>query len=89
MQQEVLFTDEIKAILSPVKNQYDHEKVWVAALAVTKQPETGSKKLFSDTCASSITKDQIHKLQHEDLVISSAIKLKKQKLKSTNKDQSA
>ena len=48
VQHQVLSTDEIKAILSPVKNQDDHEEAWVAALAVTKEPETDSKKGFSD-----------------------------------------
>ena len=43
VQHQVLSTDEIKAILSPVKNQGDNEEVLVAALAVTKQPETDCK----------------------------------------------
>ena len=50
MQHQVLSNDEIKAILSLVKNQDDHEEVWVAALAVTKLPESGSKDLFSGKC---------------------------------------
>ena len=48
-------TDEIKAILSPVKNLHDPEEVWVADLAVTRQPKTNSKNVFSDNCMSSIS----------------------------------
>ena len=70
MQLKVLSTNEIKAILSPVKNQDNHEEFWVVALAVTRQSETDSKNVFSDTCVSSISKDQIQQLQHEDSVIS-------------------
>ena len=46
---------EIKAMLSPVKNLYDHEEVWVAALAVTRQPKINSKNVFSHNCMSSIS----------------------------------
>ena len=44
MQHQALSTDEIKAILSPVKSQDDHEHVWIVVLVVTKQPEADSKK---------------------------------------------
>ena len=74
VQHQVLSNDEIKARLSPVKKQDDHEEVWVAALAVTKQPETGSKEVFSDKCVSSISKDQIQQFQYEDPAISSVIR---------------
>ena len=70
VQHKVLSTDEIKAVLSPFKNQNNHEEFWVATLAVTRQPETDSKNVSSDKCVSSISKDQIQQLQHEDSVIS-------------------
>lgn len=35
VQHQVLTTDEIKAILPPVKNQDDYQKVWVTVLLVT------------------------------------------------------
>ena len=41
------------------KKQDHHEEFWVAALAVTNQPEIDSKEIFSDKCLSSISKDQI------------------------------
>ena len=44
VQHQALSTGEIKAILSPVKSQDDHEHVWIVVLIVTKQPETDSKK---------------------------------------------
>ena len=69
VQHQVLSTDEIKAILSPVKNQGDNEEVLVAVLAVTKQPETDCKEVFSDKCVSSIYKCQPQQLQHVDPVI--------------------
>ena len=87
VQHQVLSTDEIRAILSPVKNQDDHQEIWVATLAVTKQPKTDSKEVFSDKYVSSISKNQAQQLQHEDPVTSSVIKLKKQKLKPTNKER--
>ena len=89
VQHLVLSTDEIKTILSPVKNQDDHEDVWIAALAVTKHPETDNKEVFSDKIVSSISKDQIQQLQHGEPVVSSVIKLKKLKLKLANKERSA
>ena len=55
VQHRVLSTDEIKAILSPVKNLHDPEEVWVADLAVTRQPKTNNKNVFSDNCMSSIS----------------------------------
>ena len=55
----VLSTDEIKTILSPAKNQDNHEWIWVAALAVTKQPQTGSEKIFNYKCVRSISKNEI------------------------------
>ena len=70
VQHKVLSTDEIKAVLSPFKNQNNHEEFWVATLAVTRQPETDSKNVSRDRCVSSISKDQIQQLQHEDSVIS-------------------
>ena len=77
VQHQVLFTDEVNVILSPVKNQDDHEEVWVAALAVIKQPETYSKEVFSDKCLSSISKNQLQQPQHEDPVMNSVINLTK------------
>ena len=56
---QVLFTNEIKTILSPAKNQDDHEGIWVAALAVTKQPQTVSEEVFNYKCVSSISKNQM------------------------------
>ena len=50
MQHQILSTGEVTATLSPVKNQEDNEEVWVAVLAVTKQPKAGSKDVFSDRC---------------------------------------
>ena len=47
VQHQVLSNDEIKARLSPVKNQDDWQEVWVAALAVTMQAQTDSKEVFS------------------------------------------
>ena len=55
----LLSTDEIRAILSPVKNQNYQEEVRVAAVAVTKQPETDSREVFSGTCVIGIFKNQI------------------------------
>ena len=89
MQHQILSIGEVKAIFPPHKNQGDNKKVWVADLAVTKQPKTDSKEVFSDKYVSSISKDQIQQIQHEDQVMISVIKLKKQKLKHTNKKQSA
>lgn len=56
VQHEALSTDQIKAILSLFENQDDHEGVWAAILAVTKQLEIDSKELFSDRCVSCISK---------------------------------
>ena len=56
---QLLSTDEIKTILWPAKNQDDHKGIWVAALAVTKQPQTGSEEVFNYKCISSISKNQI------------------------------
>ena len=89
VQRQVLSTDKIRAILSPAKNQDDHEEAWVAALAVTKQPETDNKEVFSDRCVSSISRNQIQQLQHGQPVIFSVIKLKKQKLKPTHRERGA
>ena len=50
VQHQILSTGEVTAILSPVKNQEDNEEVWVAVLAVTKQPKASSKDVFSDRC---------------------------------------
>ena len=73
-------------------SEYEHVsrsvQVWVGASLVTVQSETESKEVFSDKCVSSISKDQIQQLQHEDPAISSVIKLKKQKLKPINKERS-
>ena len=57
VQHQVLSNDEIKARLSPVKNQDDWQEVWVAALAVTMQAQTDSKEVFSGKCVSSVSKD--------------------------------
>ena len=56
---QFLSTDEIKTILSPAKNQDDHEEIWVAALTVTKQPQTGSEEVLDYKCVSSISKNQM------------------------------
>ena len=50
VQHQILSTGEVTAILSPVKNQEDNEEVWVAVLAVTKQPKADRKDIFSDRC---------------------------------------
>ena len=55
MQHQVLSTDEIRALLSPVKNKDGHEDVWIASL--TKQPETDNKEVFSNKCVSGFPKN--------------------------------
>ena len=59
VQRQILSTGEIRAILSPVENQNYQEEVREAAVAVTKQPETDSKEVFSEKCVSGISKNQI------------------------------
>ena len=50
VQHQILSTGEVTATLSPAKNQEDNEELWVAVLAVTKQPKASSKDVFSDRC---------------------------------------